>query len=242
MDDNDDDDGGGGGRPCNRHRADRTEEGNDTVSRVGGLRHIYRKLHRHHHRSHRRFSETRSIDPSVRLLSSGHQASNFHFPNVTPPLPSLKGSLLKMRTCGEPSPIETINSLLLCICFVCSMYMCVYVCVYIWVVESGCRDLSLSREDVGWSFSIVGLFGARPFRSRPAFSISHPSPHLRRYRATSSFSSSFFLSSVRPTVLYARPPFFLLPFLRLGPVPSSDISRTISGPFLLPFLHPCHIS
>lgn len=238
MDDNDDDDGGGGGRPCNRHRADRTEEGNDTVSRVGGLRHIYRKLHRHHHRSHRRFSETRSIDPSVRLLSSGHQASNFHFPNVTPPLPSLKGSLSKMRTNLRRSRrlIRTAFVYMLC------MYMCVYVCVYIWVVESGCRDLSLSREDVGWSFSIVGLFGARPFRSRPAFSISHPSPHLRRYRATSSFSSSFFLSSVRPTVLYARPPFFLLPFLRLGPVPSSDISRTISGPFLLPFLHPCHIS
>lgn len=138
MDDNDDDDGGGGGRPCNRHRADRTEEGNDTVSRVGGLRHIYRKLHRHHHRSHRRFSETRSIDPSVRLLSSGHQASNFHFPNVTPPLPSLKGSLSKMRTCGEPSPIETINSHCFCV-YALYVYVCVCVCIYM-----GCR-IGVSR-------------------------------------------------------------------------------------------------
>lgn len=176
MDDNDDDDGGGGGRPCNRHRADRTEEGNDTVSRVGGLRHIYRKLHRHHHRSHRRFSETRSIDPSVRLLSSGHQASNFHFPNVTPPLPSLKGSLSKMRTNLRRSRrlIRTAFVYMLC------MYMCVYVCVYIYIEAYYVYGLSnrgveiyryLERTSGGHSRSLASL-GHGHFVAGPRF----PSP------------------------------------------------------------------
>lgn len=232
MDDNDD---GGGGRPCNQHRADRTEEGNDTVSRVGGLRHIYRKLHRHHHRSHR-FSETHSIDPSI-------------YSPISTFLTSPKG-LSKMRTYEEPSK-RLIRAGFVHVCASCTyaVYMRMYVvCGYvyvrtrvsrIWIVESGCRDLSLSREDVGWSFSIVGLFGARPFRSRAAFSISHPSPHLCRYRATSSFSPFFSSSPVRPIVLYVhvRTSTLFLPFASSF---ASSLPPTGAHP-PKPILHPRHI-
>lgn len=122
--------------------------------------------------------------------------------------------------------------------YICVCMLCGYVYVRtrvsrIWIVESGCRDLSLSREDVGWSFSIVGLFGARPFRSRAAFSISHPSPHLCRYRATSSFSPFFSSSPVRPIVLYVhvRTSTLFLPFA----------SSFASSHPPKPILHPRHI-
>lgn len=98
------DDGGDGGRPYNQHRADRGEEGNDTASRVGGLRHIYRKLHRHHRHRHRC---RRSDSPNLSIIDRSYTDATRPYATYT--LDGIFALTLRRASCAYPRRDQSDN-------------------------------------------------------------------------------------------------------------------------------------